>query len=107
MDFRLFTHDHNVTAGVFSGFEQFNSYCFRCHGYDAVGGAYAPDLRRSLQGGMTRQQFVDIAMTGKPDKGMPSWAGFFSPKEIDQIYEYVKGRSLGLVPEGRPKSASG
>jgi cytochrome c len=56
---------------------------------------------------MTRNQFISKAMTGNPAKGMPSWAGFFTPKELTQIYEYVKGRSLGLVPVGRPASSTG
>jgi cytochrome c len=54
--------------------------------------------------GMTEGQFLSVAMAGKADKGMPSWAGFLSEDEIKQIYEYVKGRSLDLVPVGRPPS---
>lgn len=107
LDFPVFGKGHQVTAGVFSGWEQFNSYCFRCHGTDASGSAYAPDLRHSLAAGMTRDQFIAIAMAGRVDKGMPSWAGFFSPQQLDQIYDYVKGRSLGLVKAGRPESAGG
>jgi len=93
-----------VTPAVFSGFEQYNSYCFRCHGGDAVGGEYAPDLRKSLAGGMTYQQFLSTAMAGHPDKGMPSWAGFFQEKDIHAIYDYIKARQLNLIPEGRPPS---
>jgi cytochrome c len=106
LDFPLFVADHKVTKDVFRGFELFNSYCFRCHGEDAVGGELAPDLRHSLNGGMTEQQFITIAMVGIKPKGMPGWAGFFDEIDIEQIYEYVKGRSLGLVPEGRPPSES-
>lgn len=102
LDFPLFVTDHKVTKGVFRGYELFNSYCFRCHGEDAVGGELAPDLRHSLDGGMTERQFITFAMVGKKAKGMPSWAGFFDEKDIERIYEYVKGRSIGLVPEGRP-----
>lgn len=91
-----------VTKEVFRGFELFNSYCFRCHGPDAIGGEYAPDLRHSLQNGMTEQQFTDTAMTGREAKGMPKWAGFFSPHEIHAIYQYVKARSVKLVSAGRP-----
>jgi cytochrome c len=91
-----------VTADVFRGYELYNSYCFRCHGEDAVGGEYAPDLRRSLDNGMTKQQFITIAMEGRKAKGMPSWAGFFSPHEIDVIYQYVKARALDVVKVGRP-----
>lgn len=109
LDFPLFVAGHKpeiVTQDVFTGYEQFNAYCNRCHGDDAVGGAYAaPDLRHSLEGGMTYQQFLQTAMAGRESKGMPSWAGFFTPEQIRDIYEYVKGRQVGLIPTGRPPSA--
>lgn len=107
-DFAVFTStdQKQVTASVFHGYEQYNSYCFRCHGGDAVGGEYAPDLRKSLGNGMTYQQFLSTAMAGRPDKGMPSWAGFFEPSDIQAIYEYVKARQLNLISEGRPPSGS-
>lgn len=104
-DFPVFTQrngSQEVTKEVFHGYALYNSYCFRCHGPDASGGEYAPDLRRSLNQGMSKEQFLSVAMTGREAKGMPSWAGFFSPQEIDSIYQYVKARSLDLVPAGRP-----
>lgn len=106
-DFAVFTgpDQKRVTATVFHGYEQYNSYCFRCHGGDAVGGEYAPDLRKSLAGGMTWQQFLSTAMAGRQAKGMPSWAGFFEEKDIRAIYDYIKARQLDLVPVGRPPSA--
>ncbi len=106
LDFPLFVEGKGdqVTKDVFRGYELYDSYCFRCHGQDAVGGELAPDLRHSLSAGMTRQEFLSIAMAGRKDKGMPSWAGFFSDKDVEQIYQYVKGRSLELVPAGRPPS---
>ena len=53
---------------------------------------------------MTTRQFLAVAMPAREDKGMPSWAGFLSEEEMTSIYRYVKGRSLGLVPVGRPPS---
>jgi cytochrome c len=94
-----------VTKEVFHGYQLFNSYCYRCHGTDATGGQLAPDLRRSLAAGMKRQEFVSVAASGKTEKGMPSWAGFLSGDELVHIYQYVKGRSLDLVPSGRPPSS--
>ena len=103
VDFQVFRPGtKKVTKEVFRGFELYNSYCFRCHGPDAVGGEYAPDLRHSLNNGMTEQQFTDVAMTGRKAKGMPKWSGFFSPHEIHAIYQYVKARSVKLVSTGRP-----
>ena len=106
LDFPLFVEGRQpkVTKDVFHGYEQFDSYCYRCHGQDATGSETAPDLRNSLKMGMTEQQFLSVAMAGKADKGMPSWAGFLSEDEVKEIYEYVKGRSLDLVPVGRPPS---
>lgn len=106
-DFAVFngSDQKTVSDSVFLGYEQYNSYCFRCHGGDAVGGEYAPDLRKSLENNMTFDQFLGVAMAGRADKGMPSWAGFFEEKEIRAIYDYIKARQLGLVPVGRPPSA--
>jgi cytochrome c len=93
-----------VTKEVFHGYQLFNSYCYRCHGTDATGGQLAPDLRRSLLSGMNRPGFASAVVTGKKDKGMPAWEGFLSGDDIVHIYQYVKGRSLDLVPSGRPPS---
>jgi cytochrome c len=107
VDFQIFEqakgHDV-VTDEIFAGFEKYDSYCFRCHGFDAVGGEYAPDLRKSLTNGMTRHEFFVVAMEGRESKGMPGWAGFFSAAELGQIYEYVRARSLDLIGPGRPPS---
>ncbi len=102
LDFPVFVSDHVVTHSVFSGWQQFDAYCFRCHGPDAVGGEYAPDLRTSLEQGMTHEEFISTALAGRPGKGMPSWAGFFSRAQLEDIYRYVKARSAGLVETGRP-----
>jgi cytochrome c len=106
VDFPVFEQGQsgNVTNDIFKGYEQYNSYCYRCHGQDVTGSEIAPDLRNTLNVGMTRKEFLATAMAGRADKGMPSWAGFFSEQEISQIYQYVKARSLDLVPVGRPES---
>jgi cytochrome c len=97
---------HQVTNDIFAGYEKYDSYCYRCHGLDAEGGEYAPDLRKSLTNGMSRRDFFIIAMEGRKDKGMPDWAGFFTAEEMEQIYDYVKARQLGLIGPGRPPSAN-
>ncbi len=105
LDFALFIDGKGpkVTKDVFHGYQLYNSYCYRCHGTDATGGQLGPDLRRSV-GNMKQQEFLSVAMTGRKEQGMPAWAGFLSEKDVVDVYKYVKGRSLELVPSGRPAS---
>jgi len=106
LDFPLFVEGKapKVTKDVFHGYQLYNSYCYRCHGTDATGGQLAPDLRHSLTAGMKQQEFLSVAMEGRAEKGMPAWAGFLSVDDVVHVYKYVKGRSLELVPSGRPPS---
>ncbi len=104
-DFPVFVEgpDQWVTKDVFRGYQLYNSYCFRCHGTDATQSELAPDLRR-VTAATNQKYFMSVVMMGREDQGMPSWAGFLSEEEVQQIYRYVKARSLELVPGGRPKS---
>ena len=106
LDFPLYVEGggKKVTKDIFRGYALFNSYCFRCHGTDATESELGPNLRHSLEIGMTQRQFMSVAMTGREDKGMPTWAGFLTPEEMTSIYRYVKARSVGLLPTGRPPS---
>lgn len=106
LDFPLFVEgdDKKVTKDIFRGYQLYNSYCYRCHGTDATTSELAPDLRRFTEARTARQDFLSVAMSGREDKGMPSWAGFLSEEEVEQIYKYVKGRSLELIASGRPPS---
>ena len=105
LDFPLFVDGKGpkVTKDVFHGYQLYNSYCYRCHGTDATGGQLGPDLRRSVAA-MKQQEFLAVAMTGRKEQGMPAWAGFLSESDVVHVYKYVKGRSLELVPSGRPAS---
>jgi len=105
LDFPLFidAKGPKVTKDVFHGYQLYNSYCYRCHGTDATGGQLGPDLRRSVAN-MKQPEFLSVAMTGRKEQGMPSGAGFLSEKDVVDVYKYVKGRSLDLVPSGRPAS---
>jgi cytochrome c len=105
LDFPVFVDGKapKVTKDVFHGYQLYNSYCYRCHGTDATGGQLGPDLRRSVAA-MKQQQFLSVAMEGRKEQGMPSWAGFLSEDDVVHVFKYVKGRSLDLVPSGRPPS---
>ena len=105
LDFAIFidAKGPRVTKDVFHGYQLYNSYCYRCHGTDVTGGQLGPDLRRSVAN-MKQPEFLSVAMTGRKEQGMPAWAGFLSEKDVVDVYKYVKGRSLDLVPSGRPAS---
>ena len=107
LDFPVFIDGQGpkVSKDVFHGYQLYNSYCYRCHGTDATGGQLAPDLRHSVSVGMVQHDFLSIAMSGKPEKGMPAWAGFLTEEDVVGIFRYVKGRSLELISSGRPPSA--
>lgn len=107
LDFPLFLEGQarKVNKDVFRGYELYNSYCYRCHGTDATDSELAPSLRDSLAKGMTIQQMTAICMTGREDKGMPAWAGFLNEQDVKDIFMYVEGRRLDLIPIGRPPSA--
>lgn len=94
----------SVTPAVSDGYEKYSAYCFRCHGKDAVGGIYAPDLRKSMANGMTYPQFLGTVLGGRSAKGMPSWAGVLGEKDVHAIYDYIKARQLDLIAGGRPPS---
>src|SRR5881628_1869534 len=105
LDFPLFVegNEHRVTKDVFHGYQLYNSYCYRCHGTDVTESELAPNLRRFVAA-TAPQEFLSVVMAGREDKGMPMWAGFFTEEEVKQIYQYVKGRGLDLIPVGRPRS---
>ena len=103
LDFPVYAKGNEVTHTIFHGYALFNSECYRCHGTDAIGGLTAPDLRASLKDGMTREQFISITLNGRP--GMPPWRGYLERKDVEAIYEYVKARSVNVLPFGRPHGA--
>ncbi|ADJ23425.1 MAG: c-type cytochrome, methanol metabolism-related [Hyphomicrobium denitrificans] len=102
------TKDYMVDWGTWNGFRRYHDACHVCHGPNALGSTFAPALADSLKT-MDYSTFVGIVSAGKKeDRGgtmfvMPS---FGEDKNImcylDDIYTYIKARSLGIMPPGRP-----
>jgi mono/diheme cytochrome c family protein len=95
-----------VSQAVYDGWKQFNLNCARCHGEDVQGTTIAPHLILSLKPDgpiNTKELFVQTVCAGRPDKGMPSWCALgMDMEKINQIYEYVHGRSAAKIGPGRP-----
>jgi hypothetical protein len=95
-----------VSQAVYEGWKQFNLNCARCHGEDALGTTIAPHLIVSLKPDgpiNTKELFMQTVCAGRPTKGMPSWCALgLGMDKIDEIYQYVKGRSDAKISPGRP-----
>jgi mono/diheme cytochrome c family protein len=95
-----------VSQAVYEGWKQFNLNCARCHGEDALGTTIAPHLIVSLKPDgpiNTKELFVQTVCAGRPTKGMPSWCALgLDMEKINNIYQYVKGRSDAKISPGRP-----
>jgi len=96
-----------VSDSVYQGWKWFAVYCFRCHGEDAMRPILptAPDLRWAVSptgANFPRDSFVNTALNGRPDKGMPAWKVLLDTTAIQELYVYVKARSDGWLKPGRP-----
>ena len=100
-----------VSDSVYQGWKWFAVYCFRCHGEDAMRPILptAPDLRWAVSptgANFPRDSFVNTALNGRPDKGMPAWKVLLDTTAIQELYVYVKARSDGWLKPGRPHRLS-
>jgi mono/diheme cytochrome c family protein len=73
--------------------------CERCHGAQQEG-LVGPSLIDSLKQ-LSRQDFEHTVLTGRPEKGMPGFAGSdMITRNIAGLYGYLKGRSDGSIQAG-------
>ena len=103
--------DGLVDQHVFNGYRRYGDSCHRCHGPDGVGSSYAPDLTESLKR-MSYEDFTSTVINGRQnvDRTNNNVMPAFGTTEdvalyIDDIYGYLKARSDGVLPRGRPKRA--
>jgi mono/diheme cytochrome c family protein len=88
-------------SDVYNGWKWWHVYCYRCHGTDAIGTTTGPSLiDPSLR--LSRAQFTRVVREGVPDKGMQAWDKLLEPKQITQLYLYVRARADKVLPPGRP-----
>jgi methanol metabolism-related c-type cytochrome len=103
------TADGTVDWYTFSGFRRYHSECHVCHGPEGEGSTYAPALIDSLKT-MNYADFLSTVAGGREvvraDKvsKMPALGDNANVMcYIEDIYTYLKARSDGALPRGRPE----
>ena len=95
-----------VDAETYNGWKQFSLHCARCHGDDALGTTFGPNLVTSLgpTGEVsTREDFLEVLRNGRHDKWMPSAAKMgLDSVYFEGLYRYLAGRGSGVLKGGRP-----
>ena len=93
---------------TFSGYRRYGANCLVCHGPDALGSSYAPALMDSLKT-ITYPEFLQTVAAGKQQVSnssnlvMPSFGDNKNVQcYINDIYTYIRARSLGLMDRERP-----
>lgn len=90
----------------YDGWKQYRLLCDRCHGEEARGTSFGPDLLAALRptGAVpSREAFIALLLSGRPDRGMPPAAQLgLAPETFDGLYLYLRGRSEGRYRGGRP-----
>jgi cytochrome c len=95
-----------VDAETYNGWKQFSLHCARCHGDDALGTTFGPNLVAALGPSgevSTRESFLEVLRNGRHDKGMPSAAKMgLDSVYFEGLYRYLAGRGSGQLKGGRP-----
>lgn len=89
---------------TYIGWRTFSANCLRCHGQNAVGSTFAPSLLDTLQH-IDKERFMNSVANGYTGEAgvMPPWKD--NPnvnKRFEELYAYLKARSDGALPPGRP-----
>jgi Cytochrome C oxidase, cbb3-type, subunit III len=90
----------------YEGWKQYRLHCDRCHGEDARGTSFGPDLLPALRptGSVpTEAVFIALLINGRPERGMPPATRLgLSPGQFPGLYAYLLGRSQERYRGGRP-----
>ena len=101
--------DGTVDWYTYSGFRRYHSECHVCHGPDGLGSSIAPALVESMKT-ISYADFLYIVAAGRERitaSVISKMPGFGENKNvacfIDDLYVYLKARSDGAIPRGRPR----
>ena len=100
--------DGTVDWRIYSGYRRYHADCHVCHGPDGMGSSFGPAMVDSLKR-LTYDQYAEVVVNGRKnvttsqENVMPAFGT--NPNVmcfLDDIYAYLKARSDGAVPRGRP-----
>lgn len=95
----------SVDRATYVGWRTFHAICHTCHGQDALGSSFAPDL-------VARLREVDKATFLKAmNEGFTGQMGVMPPwkqdpnvnKFFEELWSYLQARKDGVLLPGRPK----
>ncbi|MES1925266.1 cytochrome C [Salinisphaera sp. T31B1] len=100
-----------VSEDVMVGYEKFGGHCSQCHAQNAEGSTFAPSLVDRLKG-MDQGRFTAAVAGGVTTmdsttgmyRVMPAWSENEDVmNHVQQIWAFLKARSDGALPAGRPQ----
>ncbi|MCK8515414.1 c-type cytochrome [Methylonatrum kenyense] len=94
-----------VDQDTFIGWRSVGSNCAVCHGQEAAGSSFAPNLIRRVNE-ISEEQFFEVLKNGVQTEGS-AMPGFGDNPNVwprrEAIYAYLKARANGDLPAGRPE----
>jgi mono/diheme cytochrome c family protein len=100
--------DGKVDKQTYNGWRRYTESCLRCHGPDASGSSYAPNLLESMKA-LSEDQIKDVIINGRTNVSQSAenvMPAFGEVEDValylDDIYAYLKARSDGVLGRGRP-----
>lgn len=94
-----------VDKSTYVGWRTYHAVCHVCHGQDAVGSTFAPNLLDRLEG-VDKDRFMDVVLNGFTGQVgvMPGWKQ--DPNvlpRVEDLWSFLKARSDGALAAGKPQ----
>jgi len=97
-----------VDKNTYFGWRTYAANCQVCHGGSGMGSTFAPNLMDRLKTRVDYARFVTVVTEGYTGQvgAMPAWK---TKKDVmsnlDNLYQYLRARTDGKLPPGRPQKA--
>ncbi len=93
---------------TYKGWRAYHAECHVCHGPDAMGSTYAPSLMKSVQDGLSWDDFFAVIINGRYEadgaqKGnvMPAFGENSNvAPHVEDMYRYIKARADDKIRRG-------